>query len=355
MLDRDQEDIPNNVSKVSHLKNVLSLLVQDTSFIFYVLIFYKISIFRIKITIVGKYRRKVKTPSTKLTSQRKLTKMFLVKALFCLLVTETSNAARILGLVPTPSYSHQHFFHPIWRELSLRGHNVTILTTDPVNAPELTNLTQIDMRSAYKYVPNFRIQLLQFNPVNYLWYLHELFDIINEYELSHPKVQQLIQTNESFDLVLTESLHPEFMAFGEIFNCPIVLISSFKLQNIIHVAVGNPSHPVLYPEYTLPFYGKLSFKERIISTCYEIYTYFYMTYTVFPRRDELAIRYFGKNIPSIKDMLKKVSMIFVASDPVKADTRALGTMTISIGAIHLLPPIPLSKVSSMKYCVYFTR
>ncbi|KAF5275158.1 hypothetical protein FQA39_LY18665 [Lamprigera yunnana] len=57
--------------------------------------------------------------------------------------------ANILAIMPTPSYSHQVPFQPIWKELSLRGHQVTTITTDPVKDPSLVNLKEIDLSSAY--------------------------------------------------------------------------------------------------------------------------------------------------------------------------------------------------------------
>lgn len=57
-------------------------------------------------------------------------------------------SANILGVVLHTSYSHQIPFRPIWRELAARGHNVTVLTTDPMNE-NLANLREIDLSSAY--------------------------------------------------------------------------------------------------------------------------------------------------------------------------------------------------------------
>ncbi|KAL3288283.1 hypothetical protein HHI36_002731 [Cryptolaemus montrouzieri] len=75
--------------------------------------------------------------------------MLIFTLLFTLLYSEV-NSARILGWFVCPSISHQSVFQPIWRELSLRGHEVTVITSDPLNDPTLKNLTEIDVKFSYK-------------------------------------------------------------------------------------------------------------------------------------------------------------------------------------------------------------
>lgn len=270
--------------------------------------------------------------------------MFSVIVCLALLIGGFANGARILGVVPSPAYSHQHTFHPIWRELSLRGHHVTIVTTDPVKAPELTNLTQIDVSFAYKYMQNFYEMMQHLNMFNTASFLQTTLNSISEGELIHPEVKKLIKGGEHFDLVLSESSFPEFLAFGEIYKCPTILISSMELQSIIHVAIGNPAHPVLNPEFVLPFYGKLSFFERIISTAYQLVVNHFRLNKAFPAKEKILTKHFGELTPTIEEMLNRVDMVFISVNPVLHDVRALGPTTVTFGGIQLKPPEPLPKV-----------
>lgn len=119
-----------------------------------------------------------------------------------------AKSAKILGIVAMPSYSHQVVFRPLWRELSLRGHQVTVLTTDPMKDPALKNLTEVDLHYSYDIVQ-------QHDAVNYVAnHKYEIWKIINKtemseaivtYQMSHPEVARLIHDeNEHFDLVLVE-------------------------------------------------------------------------------------------------------------------------------------------------------
>lgn len=256
----------------------------------------------------------------------------------------TADSARVLGIVPSPAYSHQHAFHPIWRELSLRGHNVTIVTTDPVYSPELSNLTQVDVRFAYKYMNHFYSMLQHLNMLNTAAFLQKTLNSISDGELSHPKVQQLINKEEPFDIVLSESSFPEFLAFGELYKCPTILISSMELQSIIHVAIGNPAHPVLNPEFVLPFYGKLSFSERFLTTVYQTLVNYFRVNEAFPEKEKIIAKHFGESMPSVLDMLRSVDMVFVSVNPVLHDVRAFGPTTVTFGSLQLKPPKALPKV-----------
>lgn len=70
----------------------------------------------------------------------------LIKVILSLIVVQQLEAARILVITPTPSYSHNLFFQPIIRELCLRGHHVISISPDTIKQPT-PNLTQIDIRN----------------------------------------------------------------------------------------------------------------------------------------------------------------------------------------------------------------
>lgn len=58
----------------------------------------------------------------------------------------------IFWAISHPSISHQVIFQPIWKELSLRGHKVTVITPNPLKDPTLTNLTEIDISYMYEHM-----------------------------------------------------------------------------------------------------------------------------------------------------------------------------------------------------------
>jgi glucuronosyltransferase len=58
---------------------------------------------------------------------------FLPALMLMLLCTAfQADSARILGIFPTPSFSHQIVFQTIMKALVARGHQVTVISTDPL-------------------------------------------------------------------------------------------------------------------------------------------------------------------------------------------------------------------------------
>lgn len=127
-----------------------------------------------------------------------------------------SQSANILGLFPTPSVSHQSVFQPIWKELSLRGHKVKVITPNPLKDPSLTNLTEIDMSVAYE-IQKRTDEKLKKTITSWVDVLDIAF-VQNlpqyEYMLAHEETKKIIDSPEdSFDLIFIEFSQPLCFAF----------------------------------------------------------------------------------------------------------------------------------------------
>ncbi|KAJ8959680.1 hypothetical protein NQ318_021871 [Aromia moschata] len=251
--------------------------------------------------------------------------------IFATMFVPISHCANILGIMPTPSYSHQIVYTPLWKELSLRGHSVTVITTNPVNDPKLVNLTEIDINFVYSYFAN--VSKLAENTLT-MWNMYEVFtEIILAFEeviLSFPPVQELIHNKKTFDVVLVEFVCPELLNFAKIYDCPAILISSLDISAPFHRALGNPSPTSLYADIGTPFLAPLNFKERIINTIFDLYTSYYYTYVFYPKRERLLKKYLNSTV-STEKLISEVDMVFRNVNPVVQMDRAVGSTTISIG------------------------
>ncbi|KAG5863259.1 hypothetical protein JTB14_023281 [Gonioctena quinquepunctata] len=136
--------------------------------------------------------------------------------------------SRILGFFPTPSFSHQRIFQPIWKELSLMGHELTVITTDVLNNSSLKYLKEIDVASAYglmkgpKIMKDFSSEKLALIRVLNTF---SLAQEILEYEFRDEEVGKLINNNtEHFDIIISQTSHlmPMVYGFGAKFRAPII-------------------------------------------------------------------------------------------------------------------------------------
>lgn len=136
-----------------------------------------------------------------------------------------SDAAKILGVAWYPAASHQAIYQPIWRELSLRGHEVTAITVTPLRDPNLKNLTEIDIGSIFKITQRSDVTKV-FSKENSFWYtLYSGKHLVGEFleeMFSNVGVRELINSKQTFDVVIVEPLSEVVFAFGERFKAPVI-------------------------------------------------------------------------------------------------------------------------------------
>lgn len=253
-----------------------------------------------------------------------------------LLTPSVSNGAKILAAVPTASFSHQVAFRPIWKELSLRGHQVTLITTDPIKDKALTNLTEIDISDQYDLLKelNYREKLLEIehNMFKLFNFFSTFMDNSNTRIYNHPQVKKMIDDQSvKFDLVMVEYLNLGMVPFGHRFKAPLIGLVSFEAPYIGHECVGNPNHPVTNPERLLPFEEDLSFVERIISTVSAVMMKMYNTFYFYEKYNEIIKRSFGEGYPSIEKLTCSVDMVFVNVNNVFDTIRPNVPAVISFG------------------------
>ncbi|GJQ66142.1 hypothetical protein Trydic_g4207 [Trypoxylus dichotomus] len=246
-----------------------------------------------------------------------------------------------------PSLSHQSYFQPIWRELSLKGHQVVALTPNPIGDPGLINLTEIDLSEAYhvegvKLFPT--IVSKELSTKDGLKHIFDVMERIAIKELSNPEVRALIADRRRiFDVVIVEVHYPALFAFSTKFNCPLIAISSFGTLLNGHDAVGNPTHPALYPDL---FYHKkrnLTFWERLEVTYYGFWFRYFYKYEVLSRADEIAKKFFGADTPYIGDIERNISVLLLNVNPVFYTPRPNVPGIIHLGHIYIKSDREISK------------
>lgn len=283
------------------------------------------------------------------TMHRNLT-IFCTIFVLCFTINHVSTA-RILAVVTTPSFSHQNAYRQLWEELSLRGHEVVLLTTDPVTNASLTNLTQIDLHGAYNAVgrmPMMKSFILfdSFKPVAYMEKLIAFVEVGTEYELRHPQVRALIEDKEEhFDLVIGEYLYSHVIAYSTRFKCPFIGILTLDAHYATQDIMSNPTHPVLFPHYDLGFIHGDSFFQRLKSTVFSVVHRYYFYNVLYPKTDATVRKYFGMHRFKMVEERKKMALLFINVSPVFLYTRPVVPGMINVGGtIHAAEPKELEKV-----------
>ncbi|KAL3267222.1 hypothetical protein HHI36_011357 [Cryptolaemus montrouzieri] len=253
-------------------------------------------------------------------------------------------SARILGVFMTPSYSHQVVYQPIWKELSLRGHDVTVITPNPLHDPKLTNLTEIDVSSSYKIFreANEAELLFKKSMLGEVKRFSMLYEKLNHHQFSNPEVQALIRNkNQTFDLLLVEYLYPSMYALKDVFDCPMIGITSLGLTAYGNEIIGNPKNPAFDPDNTFTVSSNLSFMERLSSAAFDIFTRISSKYILLKKLDKLLPQYIGQEIRPLHEICMEFSLVIVNSNLALRNAKPTVPNLIDISGIHLQKPRPL--------------
>lgn len=161
-------------------------------------------------------------------------KMTLWIMCFLCIITPFLEAARILAIIPIPSYSHQVAFQSLWTALSRRGHELVVLTTDPVNDPSITNLTEIDFHDNYNAMKGLNhVKSME----QYTWIAIERNIFFskahtftkNIYKHSEVRKMYAPDSDQKFDVVIAEIvITPGVYPLAHRFNAPLIGKSNDK-------------------------------------------------------------------------------------------------------------------------------
>lgn len=267
-------------------------------------------------------------------------------------IYNVGNGASILAIIPTASFSHQVAFVELWRELSLRGHNVTLVTTDPTNDVTLKNLKEINMTRSYKTWQKPMKMHESLSIWNVYEFLYFASKEVLEHQLSQPELQEFIAENKKFkfDLVMIEIFYPELLALVKIYNCPAIMMATIGSTTIQISYNVNLVHPILHPDINLDYFGILNFEERVISTLYQWYLMYTEYVRIYPIRQRIVDRYFS-NVTGrrIEDLLSEIALVFVNENPLFKGSRVFGPSIVTVsGGNHIKPIKLLPQVNSSK-------
>ncbi|RZF38854.1 hypothetical protein LSTR_LSTR016750, partial [Laodelphax striatellus] len=189
--------------------------------------------------------------------------------LFASVLAQT-DCANILAVFPHIGKSHQDVFQPLVEELATRGHHVTTVSFFPRKKP-LANFTDIVIDAndlppmLYNSLP---IDLFNgANPIKDFTIISSIGIQCCESVLGSSNVQKLLNSNEEFDLIITELFTVDcFLGFVHRFKAPFIAMSSSVLLPGNSDRFANSDNPAIVPNLFLTYSDKMSYRERFFNT-----------------------------------------------------------------------------------------
>jgi glucuronosyltransferase len=216
-------------------------------------------------------------PREKKKTKQKLLEMKFYRFLLLICIFGFSQAARILVILPIPFKEHQSVYQPLIESLHKHEHEITVMTTNPIfasrNSQTFENVTEIDLSFVYHLDILDELKDVDLEGSEMLKTIFNVMRKIYEAELKSPKVKELLNSDESFDLVLVDWSGSSSLMniFAHRFNAPLVAITNGEAFPNVHEAFGNPNHPVTQPSVFLPFSENLNLLQRISSVLFTIW------------------------------------------------------------------------------------
>uniref|UniRef100_A0A182NF08 Uncharacterized protein n=1 Tax=Anopheles dirus TaxID=7168 RepID=A0A182NF08_9DIPT len=254
-----------------------------------------------------------------------------------------TDGARVLAIFPSPARSHQIVYRAFMKGLIERGHELTIMTTDPF-ATDHPNVTVIDWSYAYRIVQE-HLDVVDMKQRNMNFYqiavqLRKVTRLFLEAQLAHPDVQELIHSRDAhFDVVIVEYYQfTPMYAFAELFQAPMIGISSIDSMGMCHEAIGNVMNVVAHPEMNHKFTHDLNFLQRVEAVISNLLIQFHILPTDFAVFDRMIEQNFGSNMTRSWDLMRRVDFLMVNAEPSLGYVRPIVPNSIQLGFMHIEPP-----------------
>lgn len=167
--------------------------------------------------------------------------------------------------------------------------------------------------------------------------MDEYNTMTTEKMFSSEKVQQLIHSNATFDLVLLENVANEpLMAFSNHFKAPLVIFSTIGASDWINHLVANPA-PFSYVPHTFSkFSTSMNIWERAQNFLIQLYSLYVKYMKLLPKYNQLVKKHF-RNVPPVEEFMYNASVVLLNSHPAATPPYPTTANMIEIGGFHIRP------------------
>ncbi|XP_023702334.1 UDP-glucuronosyltransferase 2B31 isoform X3 [Cryptotermes secundus] len=257
--------------------------------------------------------------------------------------TDDISAAKILGLMPTPSPSHHIWNRALMLALAERGHEVTVISPDPEKHP-VANYTDIVIEEAYERINdsgfNYESMSTQtFIENSLIWF--QWGQDACEFGIASKGAKKLmaLQGKETFDVIIIDlGVEECFLGFVPLFNNPpVIAITAYGSPPWFNTIVGNPQILSFTSSYILPFTDHMTFLQRMVNFVLHNVIVYYRTFHHLPNMDNIAQKYFGNSAPLPSEIEKNISLVMVNTHFSVDFPRPLVPAMIPVGGMHIKP------------------
>lgn len=270
--------------------------------------------------------------------------LYIVIYLFMLLcVGNLTHSYKILGVVPAPPYSLFSLGSRLMKALADKGHEVTFINSHPQKVP-IKNIRDVSTEDIKMRFKDSVQDVQDFGQQSYWEQLNTVANIgaiKSKAVFQNENVQNLLKSNETFDLVITHHFFSDaFAYFAYRFKCPLIAIIPGSMNLFSNYLLANPSPPSYVTNLLAHYSTDMTFWQRLINMVREIVGEIFIHNIMIPKQNGVLKELFP-DAPELTSILFNVSLILASSHSSIYDPIPLQQNVKEIGGHHVLPPKPL--------------
>ncbi|KAF5280026.1 hypothetical protein FQA39_LY05407 [Lamprigera yunnana] len=257
-------------------------------------------------------------------------------------IVSCASCLRILGVFPYTGRSHFIMYAPLLKEISRRGHEITVVSSFPLKE----RLPRY--KDVYVPVPPKGEFLFSFNttisPIEAR--IDKCFNLRKNKEsiklrcrslLISDEYQNFLKSKEKFDLIVSEyfTFNCHLVPIIEKFKIPFILIQTTQLLPWVNHWLGNPNNPAYIPVWTMDYSQRMTFIERFENTVAWVYANLYYNYVLDVQERDLYLEYANQGHVYPDNIMYNASLILINSHFTLHGSRPLVPNIIDVGGIHI--------------------
>ncbi|XP_046675209.1 UDP-glycosyltransferase UGT5-like [Homalodisca vitripennis] len=157
--------------------------------------------------------------------------------------------------------------------------------------------------------------------------------------LRDEKIQELLHSQKTFDLVISEATRVEesMLVFGHVFNAPTISLWSTGPLPVLNSLTGNSISIAYAPDYTtFTFTSKMTFLERVKNLWATLLSLTFYHLFHLPRQEEFVKKYLPDlDIPPLEVLARNVSLTLINSHPTISYPQPYTPNMIPIAGAHI--------------------
>ncbi|CAG9830887.1 unnamed protein product [Diabrotica balteata] len=227
----------------------------------------------------------------------------------------------VLGLVNSSNillvfnhFGKSHYFQgkSLGHGLARAGHNVTMVSVfqDNQKVPGYEEIYLDGMISSLGIDTNF-VKASKLPALLIQVFFHSMALNFTEKTLSHPKFQELLNSNKHFDAIILEDVvYTALKALSWHFKAPLILFSPFAPMTTFHITAGNSAPPSYIPNTLNGYSSPMNFWQRSYNSFVYLVDVLLSNFLSNPNQEALMKKYFP-GCPDLAAIDKNISLFLI--------------------------------------------